>query len=67
MSAAYYTPRLMGWLDKCFNQTLVNVLTKMCAEKHEEWDENMEVALLAYRKVYPTMHTEGQYKSINFI
>ena len=49
ISAAYY-PQTNG-LDERFNQTLVNMLTKMSGEKPDEWDEYIDAALFGYRYI----------------
>ncbi len=49
ISAAYH-PQTNG-LDERFNQTLVNMLTKMSSEKPEEWDNFIDAALFACRLV----------------
>ena len=49
ISAAYH-PQTNG-LDERFNQTLVNALTKMTAEKPDEWDQYIDPILFAYRCV----------------
>ena len=47
ISAAYH-PQTNG-LDERFNQTLVNVWTKLSGERPNEWDEFIDAALFSYR------------------
>jgi len=43
-----YHPQTNGLTER-FNQTLVNILTKMSGERPEEWDEFIDAALFACR------------------
>ena len=45
ISAPYHTQN--NGLDERFNQTLVNDLSKMSGEKHNDWDEYIDAVLFA--------------------
>ena len=63
ISAAYH-PQTNG-LEERFNQTLVNALTKMTAEKPDEWDQYIDPILFPYRCVslYIISYVIGRYRT----
>ena len=58
ISAAYH-PQTNG-LDERFNQTLINALTKMTAEKPDEWDQYIDPCL--HTGAYLCRYCTGVYK-----